>query len=171
MDEKKVKYVEPLFPAPYEHFEDLIANDLRLRKELEEELKKVKQNYQPPKSYKLELHPLGIENSRQNKNYAGAIEKLEYQIKDTDNRIAKTIGRECTKLDLDKGQVKIIDNVVFEKMFPDPFKGLGVHEKKAYNRKPKDIDESQRVMYYDIKRMRESLPNKNSKKDFSLNRE
>ncbi|GAB3515802.1 hypothetical protein [Emticicia fontis] len=169
MDNEKNKDRETMFPSPYEHFEALIANDLRMRKELEDELKKIKQNYQPPKSYKLDLRPPGIEDGRQHKNFNSAIAKIENQIKDTENRIVKVIDRECKNLELNKEEINLINNITFEKMFPDPLKGLGPLEKKAYISRPKDIEESQQNMYYLLKNAREHRQYKNSKEDFSPN--
>lgn len=176
MNKEKRENQEPIFPAPFEYFEDLIADDLKLRKELEEELKRVKQNYRPPKSYKLDFQPPGTQQDDQNKNYDVAIEKLQIQIKNLGSNVVEVLSKESAKLELDDNQINEVNDILYQKMFPDPFKDKGALEKKNIITQSKGLDEAQHNLYYVLKRVKENKPYKSfvqskSKDDFSPDRD
>lgn len=163
------KYQEPLFPAPFEHFENIIAENIISRQKLELELIELQKNYKRLSTYKLDYQMPGFSNGGPSKNYDFAIETLQKQIKEVENKIDTRIEREIKELELNKNDTKLIREVVYEKMFPDPFKDKSPSEIKTIKMMPKTIEESQRIAYYELKKVKRDNFEKESFKVKSKN--
>ncbi len=152
-EEKERK--EPAFPEGYEYLDDLIRDDLKRRREIDQQLEASSKDTSKPNIHTFRYMPPGFNDGKPSGNKDFYVQKLEAEKKQIDVNINERIEVQIQVFNTDPETAKQIRQTVMDKMHPNPYEGKGEKEMERLGRLEKDLDTSQDYMRHQLNIFRE----------------
>ncbi|RDB07845.1 hypothetical protein [Runella aurantiaca] len=156
MDQQKEKDNRaPAFPEGYEYLNDVMAQGLQRRREIDKQLEQTSTSEQKPNAYRVQYRPPGMLGGGPSVNRDYYTQQLKTEKDQIATTLEKRVEHEIEMTRPDELTAAQIRETYNEKMYPNPYAGKSSKELEQLGRQEKDLESSQDLMRTQLKNFRD----------------